>query len=754
MSLSLAPDGAVRAEGEDDNPPDRERRAWVPVTSMFVGVLAVMGLPLLREPRFYWWDDSLASFTGLWDRLAQAVLQGRLPWLELDMWRGGNFPGEAGPAMFNPFVIALAVVVHPLDDLALRMTLLKVALALVMAGGVYALARDYGAKAWPAAAAGVALCATGYTMYWDMQTWVNGLLISALVPWYWLTVRRLPRSPWMALAAAVMGYVLVTTGNPYGILALAAVVIAVGCEHLARGHRERLVALAIQAVIAMCWVALVYLPLLIASTVGYRRGGRIFNDEFFSPNLSTLLGSSTPLYTPYIGIFSGPLMREPTFYIAWFLLPLLPWIRWRRLQERWQSLIGLLVFGGGFLLLVLGPSEVWMFRWPGRLVTLLSLALLVGAAVALSAGIKDYSWGRFLVSVAILGFGFWMAFSDAPQGYRRLPIGTAFVILAFWLLVRWARSGTRLFLVIVAGTLGVVAMTSVFFPYNKDIAHYAVPSSVSAMRAGIGADTHGLTVVVAARLDAESGVTASNDLLIGSLYAVAGVESTSSYSGIGYTKADNDLCINYNGATCPELWSTLWATPPGEQASMADLLGAETVVVQRGFVDSPHAPPGWRLAKEDDHVLIFRREAPLTHPEGRVTVTSPGVVVSDNRMVGRIDETLSVTTGAAAGTITFSRLAWPGYDVTFNGKSLPLVDAPAGLLRVELPPNAAGTVDVVFTPPGVKIGFISVGVGVVLTVLEVLRQLRGRRRRDEFGATPAVTAQSAEPSTARVDSAR
>ena len=723
----------------------RSARRGLPFATMLVSVLAVLGTPMLRTPRFYWWDDSLASFTGMWDRLASAVLEGRLPWLELDLWRGGNLVSEAGLAMFNPLVVLLAVVVHPLDDLALRMTVFKVVLALLMASGVYLLARDYGSRRWPAAAAGVAVCATGYTMYFDFQTWVNGLLIGALIPWYWLALRRLSRSPFMVLAAAGLGYLLVTTGNPYGIIALGAVVIAVGVEHAVQGHRTWFLGLLAQSVIAASAAALVYLPLLITSAVGYRQGSYTFNDEFLSPNLSNLLGASTPLYMPYVRIFSGPIVREPIMYIAWYLLPMLPWVRWTVLRERWRGLCGLVVFGTGFLVFLLGPGQIWMFRWPARLLPMIALPLLIGAALAFSAGLHRVSRGRVAASLVIVLLGWWMALSDDPQAYLRFSVATAIIAVFVVVLVRLAAPGLQQFLAIVLGTLAVLGMNSVFYPYNRDIANYAVPSSASALRDGLGADAKGLTVVIAPGPDAESGVQPSSHLLIGSLYGVAGVNSPSSYSGIGYTAADRALCVNYNGSTCPELWDSLWAVPDGEKDTLADVLGVQTVVVQKGYVPSPQTPSGWTLATEDDRVLLYTRTAELPHPTGTVTVVSPGVQVSEDRRDGPTGEVMKVSTGSGDGsTVTFSRLAWPGYAVTLDGSPLPLVSAPAGLLRAELPAATSGTLRVEFVPPGVRVGLAGVGLGLLLTVLELLRQQRLHRRRGD-----AEQSTSPAPPTAR-----
>src|SRR2546430_10411202 len=45
--------------------------------------------------------------------------------LELDMWRGGNFPAEAATGMWNPVVVLLAVATHWIDNMALAITIVK-----------------------------------------------------------------------------------------------------------------------------------------------------------------------------------------------------------------------------------------------------------------------------------------------------------------------------------------------------------------------------------------------------------------------------------------------------------------------------------------------------------------------------------------------------------------------------------------------------------------------------------------------------
>jgi len=83
---------------------------------------------------------------------------------------------------------------------------------------------------------------------------------------------------------------------------------------------------------------------------------------------------------------------------------------------------------------------------------------------------------------------------------------------------------------------------------------------------------------------------------------------------------------------------------------------------------------------------------------------------------------------AGGGTVTFSRLAWPGYSVT-NGSLADSVDG--YLLTVDVPPGSEGkTVTVRFLPPGWWLEVATWSIAVLLGGgWIVLAAVRSRRRR-------------------------
>ena len=337
-------------------------RRCLPAASMVGALLVALLLPLRNVRNFYYWDDTAGAAVGVWQRVAEQVLAGELPLLQLDMWRGGNFAAEAATGMWNPVMLLLMVVTHPLDNVAIAITLAKFALFVILALGVYFLAREHGATRWVSAGVGLALSVSGYTLFMDGTSWINGLAIFAFTPWMWWAVRRNLAGRGSVLVPIFMGYLLVSSGNPYGMVAFAAVLSASAVEQILLRRYRKLWSIAAQILIGGLSAVVIYLPFLLTSTVGSRAGSITYNDEFMAPGLSDLLGLSTPGFQPFVTMFGAPYMTFPAMYLGWFILPLLPWLKWRDVTSRWREWSGISAFGIFYLLFVLGPSQIWMFR--------------------------------------------------------------------------------------------------------------------------------------------------------------------------------------------------------------------------------------------------------------------------------------------------------------------------------------------------------------------------------------------------------
>lgn len=706
---------------------------WLPVTTMLVATLVGTLLPVLRTRVFYYWDDTAGVAVGVWQRIPESILNGQSPFLQLDMWRGGNFIAEAATGMWNPVMLGLMLGTYPIDDVAVAITAAKIVLFLLTAGGVYLLVRGYGANAWMSAVAGVVLPLSGWSIFMDGSSWINGTAIMAFTPWAWWALRRAYLRGFRArdiVLAVLLGYLVPSTGNPYGVLTLAVVFLALAVEALFARRAAALKWLVPIGISIVMLVVVVYLPFVLTSQYGVRASSGIWNDEFMAVSMSDLLGLSSPTLRPFINMFSGP-MQFPGTYLAWFILPLVPWLRWRGLGDGWKQLSGVLAFGTFFLAFVLGPSQLGMFRWPARLVPFVYLAVLIVFAVLASRGIeRSRPVARSIVSGSLIAAGAWIAYSDVPGAWKWHGLVTLLIAGGIFAIVRWTgfrRSGA---LVMIGGMLVFLVPQLMLTASNQNVADYRMPSSKSEMQKTFADRADGLVVQVF-----DINVLVGNhdeperwaDLLAGNMPSVAGVESTTGYTGIGFNAFDGSLCMSYNGGTCADAWDALWEKPKGSDAVLADLIGAKYVVVARGYTDDRRAPEGWTRTETTDVVHVYTRDEPLPYA-GTITVTGDDVTVTDDEQVGATGESATVSTNGEDTTVTFGRIAWPGYSVTVDGTSVPAEIGPAGLLTVTLPEGLTDAeLTISYTPPGLWAGLAAAGLGVLITIALVVLAVRTPR---------------------------
>ncbi|HEV2777950.1 MAG TPA: hypothetical protein VGX25_00980 [Actinophytocola sp.] len=725
-------------------------RRLLPVAVMLAAVGFVAALPLIRNHIFYFWDDTAVVGVPMWRRMASEVLSGHFPLLELDMWRGGNFAAEAAVGMWNPIALALAVLTYPIDNMALAITIVKAFFMFILAGGSYLLARDYGVRPWLAAAMGAALPFTGYTFFMDAVNWVNGLMVTAFVPWLWWTARRAMRRDRSVVWVVVAGYLCCSLG-PYGLLATGVIMFGVLVEAWLTGHARRIVPIALSGIAIGLLNLMVYVPLQKTVSVGYRADQTTMNNEFLSPSISDLMGMSTPAFQPYVWAFGVDHFRLPAIFLAWFVLPLLPWLKWGLVRRRWRSLLTVFVTGVVFLLLVLGPSNVWLFRWPMRLVVYLWFPVMLLWVVLANEGLAHTrARARALASAAIILFGAYLAWSDLPENDLRIAAG-AVLVGVLTALVVWRGLTTRAgALVLLAGVVAVGAFHVYLYPRNLQTEAYNLPTSQQLIKQRF-AKYQGVTVqLVHAPLLRSAGAdhpgAGYRDFLLGGMYSAAGVESLTGYGGLGYTKMDNTLCMIFEGSTtCKEAWARLWERPPGYSVPLADLIRAQTIVVQNSLIDTRFqpAPDGWRrdtAAEESGLATVWKRIDPLPFPGGRVSNVSAGVVVDADQMTGRVDERINYTRTTASGpaSLTFARLAWPGYSATVDGRPAPVRSGPSGLLVVDLPEGVTGgELELTWQPPSTPLLVASFAIGLLLTAGLGIWPVLSRRRRRRGDAEPA-----------------
>src|SRR5689334_13938186 len=109
--------------------------------AVLVGGMAV--IPALRDPRFYLTDDSAAQFLPSWYHLGRLLRAGQFPLLDPTLWAGGNIAAEALFGVWNPVLLGTMLFVSATPDLVVASVVVKAFFLVLLALGVYGLAREY-----------------------------------------------------------------------------------------------------------------------------------------------------------------------------------------------------------------------------------------------------------------------------------------------------------------------------------------------------------------------------------------------------------------------------------------------------------------------------------------------------------------------------------------------------------------------------------------------------------------------------------
>ena len=758
MSTTVAP-ARPRLTRVAERVPD-----WAVALGAVAVTVGIAVIPQVQGTFFYYVGDNPESFVPLWHHLGGELRAGQWPTMNPDGWMGGNYAGEAAYTLWNPVSVANYVLVSYFTNLSLAAFVVMVEFLGLLALAVYLLAREYGASRAPSFLVAVALPLSGFTLWYEASGWPAGLMAFTWVAHFWWAARKHARGRLTPVVPFVLGVLAMTTGNPYAAVGLVIVLAAIAVELLVQRRPVPLAHLVLMGACVGASAALVFLPLLSTTGVTVRPStNEILNDTFLVPDLGDLAAASSPTYLPSISNWNGARLESlPSTYFAFFVLPLLPWLRWSSLRGRLTGLTSLAVVGGVYAVTTLGPSNLWMFRWPLRLIEYLYLALAVLFAVVLSAGLaRDRVRRRIAWSVAIVAVGTYLAWAVRPEYWRLHLYGALLVlgVLGVGLLAA-RRVGLGAFTaVLVAGTAAVVLLQTTVFPQIPPGGTPVYPPyDISEMEGG--AQTYEGTVL---QLATQAGVTtdvqADGRLLFGNLPVALDLDSINRYTGIGFAEFSEALCMDYRGVVCPEAYERLWR-PVGDgiDVPLVDALRVETLVLQRSLLPEEtdgQGRPGWRVAERDDVREVWVREDPLPYDD-RVAWVSEGAEVEPvSSAAGR--EVVRVSAPPEGARVLFSRLAWPGHEATIDGEAVEVVDGPAGLLEVEVPGGDHELV-VTFTSPGVRLGLAALA-GAALVVLAhsvVWGLLRRRDRARETAPPPAevVGGEGPEPEAERIGAGR
>ncbi|MFE2756985.1 hypothetical protein ACFXGA_33810 [Actinosynnema sp. NPDC059335] len=701
-------------------------------TGIGVAAVVLFSIPYRINRLFYYVGDNHESFVPLWHHLGERIRDGQWPLMDPAGWYGGNYAAEGEYSLWNPVQVADYVLVSLFDDLAAASALVMVQFLALISVGLYLLCREHGAGRVPSAVVALATPACGFSLYYAASGWPAEPMALAWVTWFWWSARRFARGVGTPLTPFVFGLLATTTGNPYAVLGMLVVLTGIAVELVVRGEYARLAQVLFTAACAGTGAVLLFLPLLEALEVTTRQGlAAVANDGFMVPHLGDLVASSSPTYLPPIVNWNGAVRESlPSTYFVWFAVPLLPWLRWRAMRAVSRPLLGVLVVAGVYLALVLGPSNLWLFRWPIRMIEHLYVAVAVLLAVALSAGLaRDRLRVRIWGSAALVGVGAYLAVASSPE-HRGIHFVATLLVVAFVAaaVVAHLRCGVRVLgAVLVTGTAAIMAFQVWRLPVEAGVPVEPPTSVAGTARGSAGAE--GAVLQLATQHTVRTQDYAAGLLLFGNENILRGRETVNRYSGIGFAAFTDALCMDYKGRVCPEAFDRLWEVVDGTEVRLVDALRVRTLVLQRSLlphvVDRP-PPPGWEVVERGDVRVVWARQGPLPHP-GRVAWASAGVEVRS--AAAEPNREVVAYRAPEGGRVVFARVNWPGHSAAVEGSpgTVPVRTVGAGLIAVDLPPGEH-VLRLSFEEPGLVLGFRTVGAGALLVLAQTLLWRRRRRK--------------------------
>lgn len=678
---------------------------------ILVGVLSLV--PLAFNKNFYFYADTAEGAYGQWFELGQQLLGGQWPLMNPAAWMAGNYAAEGQWGLWNPIVLITAIIVSQASSAVFVSSVVKIFFLIVGSLGVYHVARSYGIRNRWAFVAGFAAPFAGFTLFMDATSWVTNEMVWAFSAWAIWAIREFLAGRRSILWPAVTGYLLITVGYVEGTVILVLFYMALIIDAAARRKWHLLGKILLIGMIHGLFTVTVYLPGVLTSSVT-TRANEVANSGFMVLNITGLLTSSTGFTTGPLAGWWGPFENLPLLYIAWFL-PLLFLISLKAIPLVAKRLSTLLIFGFLVLMLATGPSDLGPLRFPARSLPWIAMVLIIVTTLVLDRGTERHLGGvRLVLMFASVTFSAWLVFSSTPQNWHwprnafHLAVYAGGIFVTWFLLRHPTAFRTRLtpnfrrnlvpILIVAICAVVTVLQSKSFAPLVQSRSDYPDSASVYESALSFG---HGDGIIIGDPLSLPQ--SAWGETVFGNSWYLAKPKVQNVYTPVGYETYSQDLCLLYDGRSCPALLDKLFSTDPTTGMRMVDLFSTDTVQILESEqlpmsqLRTRVPPSGWHLADVGQQSVTWVRDGGGS-TVGEAVWSSDGVHISQGRNTN-LGSTVHIdSVGPEGGTIVFSRLAWPGYRV----QGADLATATRGyLLTVHVPSNSAGRdVTVTFRPPG------------------------------------------------------
>ncbi|MET7772778.1 hypothetical protein [Nocardia sp. NPDC005366] len=732
---------------ESNAPARRDIYIWGLVTAL--GVIAGYVAVLFANARHFYTDDTESQYAPLWVMLGRTLRDGHFPTMVPEHWMAGNYTiEEAG--LLNPPQLLIDLIAPSVDNVALYATVVKLIFAIILGLGVYRVCKEYGAALPWASVAGVAIPFTGWLLFFDEASWYTALTGTAWLVQAWASGVRYARGRTGAggpIPTFVFLYLAISVQYIFPAVEAGLMIAAVVVGELIyqRVWSPSLRLLAVSGCAALVGLA-TYLPSMLSAKVTWRGTAQINNDQFLTVPWSESLNASLPSTLPAYNSWWGYVQPMPVTYIAWFLIPALAFVDWRRARENWREFSAIGLFALMALMWTAGPGAIGPLRWPARVLPMVALGLLLLVCVLLGRYATARDWRQRAVAAAILIGLLWVrTFSAAPDELV-WHVVSALGVAALGAAVVWLglRRGTAAACALVIVSIFPIAYLQVHAAQPTPMG-WNLPEKRSEMKAAFP-DFTGTTLQLADRAlippEERTLEGAYGSLVFGNYAKDLELTYVSGYTPNGHFWFGETLCMRWDTSVCPDAYRRAFAIEPSTGKSIVDLMKVDRVVLQKAlFPDAmaQPAPTGWTWVDYPGHeryiAVLERQDGLLSTREGRIAaaegVTAVSVAESNQASRARVHSD-------GGGRVVFARLGWPGYRATLDGREIPVRLVAKTFAAVDIPAGTHdGDLELTWQPPGWKLGAAAALLGLLGVGALQWFSLRERRRgSDSDGDVP------------------
>jgi len=709
----------------------------VPVVLSVLLTAGLLSLLFVRNHRYFYIDDRIAETVPKFIDIGRLLLDGHWPWLSTNIVNGGGYAIEYLNGVFNPVNLLLCVVFALSEDVALASFIYVLVHCSILAGAGAWLGRTLGASTAWSVALGVSLGFHQYTIVWNATAWSQGLISFA---WFALAVaaaaafhfepRR--RYGWLLLFAT---YSCLTSGWPLAVFVLGAFVAALALGRLvARMPLGGTVWLCVWFGAGVLCSLVAIFPLLTSFEVASRHSGIENVANFNVTPLEGLLQFANPAYYGFFHNWGGySLQRLPHFYAAWFVLPVLVFLR-SVPCGRAEAAFGIAVsIGLGLaVVLALGPERFLVFRFPNRALQFVHFFLIAGAVLLVRHGRFAFTWRRLAVLAALLAVMLLTTLQADPTGLRRaVNFGAAVfgLILLVWAAGAFAprradAAGSRPLAAladqaVLWGTVALLAKLALAHPSGRGV-DWGFPHDIAGLKPVSARD---YTLFYGNYFPPVIPPSAYDEFRFSTTGLAVGDRQVNGYSSLGNRHLKRHFPLDDQGNFAPGAAAAFTAVDPETGLQFLELLRVDQVIALFGEMEEdlrPRLGPAWRRERAGAVAAVYAH-APYTLP-GLVSFASPGLRLgaeacerTPSRECIRIEDT------GPGGRLVFARLWLPGYHARLDGEPLPVHRHADFLVAVDVPPGGSGTLTLIYRSPGFRLfgglGLLTVlGLGLATTL--------------------------------------